>query len=50
MIDIVINVCVINVCVINLFSDSAREFRLKTYTLYVLYTINIIRGLQIPDA
>jgi len=40
----------IDVCVLNLFSDSVREFRLKAYTLYVLYTINIVRGLKIPEA
>jgi len=38
---------VIDVCVINLFSGSAREFLLKTYTLYVLHTTNIFRGVQI---
>jgi len=36
----------------NLFSDSAREYRLKTYsyTLYVLHTMRIVRGVQISDA
>jgi len=44
MIDIVTDTCAMN-----FVSDSAREFRLKTYTLYVSRTINIVRSVQIAS-
>ena len=34
----------------NLFADYARGFSLKIYMLYILRTMIVVGGAQIPDA